>query len=125
MKSAICIRCGHAKRRSSSRCPNCKFRPETDRDLAKSLMLSLAYPLDYQVDKQDQAKSWDELLDIGRSIERGDYEFDDKEVDWLTKEAQKAFNLPVIEQIKLIGTPIAGIIVLIIIAYAVYYLSRD
>lgn len=111
MNYAICIRCGQPKKRSNGRCPNCKFVPKSDHDLAKSMILSLSY----QVGERDLSKSWDELLDIGRLIERGGYEFDEKEVDWIAKEAQMALNLPVMEQIKFIGTPYLFIAIMIFI----------
>lgn len=77
------------------------------------MMLSL----DYQVGEQYLARSWDELLAIGNEIGKGEFEFDEKEVDWLEKKAKKAMELPVTEQIKMIGIPVAGIIILIIILY--------
>lgn len=116
MKNAICIRCGHPKKRSYSRCPNCSFAPKSDRDLAKSMMLSL----DYQVGEQYLARSWEELLEIGVSLSKGEYQFDEKEVEELTKDARKSMDLPAIEQIKMIGIPFLFIAVMIIVAVILY-----
>jgi hypothetical protein len=42
MRQAICLKCGHAKRRPAERCKHCGLDPEVDDDtLVKSVYLSL------------------------------------------------------------------------------------
>ena len=116
MKYAICIRCGRPKRQSNSRCPNCKFAPTSDRDLAKSLILSLSYP----IGEAGDSKSWEELLEIGGLIAEGQYEFDEKEVDGVVREAREALNLPVVEILKFLGPPfllLSAMIIVVVILY--------
>lgn len=78
------------------------------------MMLSLYY----EVDGVYRGKTWPELIAIGRNIESGNYKFDNVEVDKLVNEARSALNLSTFYQIKIIGGPVLGaIIVIFIIVY--------
>lgn len=102
MNYAICINCGRPKRRPAGQCPSCKFAPKSDSDLAKSLMLSLSYP----IGEQGVSKTWEELVEIGHLVGEGRYEFDEKEVKKVMQEAKKALDFPAIETIKFLGPPL-------------------
>lgn len=88
---AICVKSGDEKPHSNSKCPKCGFKPKTDSELAKSLILSL----EYEIEDEDRSKSWDELKKIGLSIQQGrPYEFDEKEVEEVIAYAHKVLSIP-------------------------------
>ena len=108
MTFAICVRCGQVKKGPSFECPNCHFTPKSDRDKAKSIILSLAY----EIDGDYKGKTKVELQDIAKDIQAGKpYDFDEHEVDRVVEYARQVMDtFPrrlFVDGIKWLGPPLA------------------
>ena len=55
---AICIKCGADKKRAAATCAHCKFRPVSDLDLAKSMLLSI----EQFVPPEEPDPAWDSRM---------------------------------------------------------------
>ncbi len=88
MNLAICIRCGAAKRQPAEKCRSCGFRPSSEVDKAKSLILSTRYELNDQY----LGKTDSELSAIGRSVQNGTFEFDEQEVKRVVEYARQVLT---------------------------------
>jgi hypothetical protein len=74
MKFSICIKCGHTKKSPVTSCSHCDFKPRTEQDKARSLILSVAY----EIDGVYLGKTKDELNAVAMQIRAGSpYEFDE------------------------------------------------
>jgi hypothetical protein len=82
VKISICVSCGSIKNQYGDECPACHFRPESKRDLAKSLLLSQE-----AVFKDiDLPKTLAELKTISLNIANGKpYPFNQVELDKFEK----------------------------------------
>ena len=112
--SAVCIRCGNAKRHAPERCAQCGFAPRSNADLAKSFILSAAF----DVGDRTIGRPADELSRIAGAISSGQqYEFSEPEVAAVAKQvaafrAITPWNL-LVSLAKWLGPPI----LIIAIAY--------
>lgn len=115
MTVAVCIRCGAAKGQPINKCATCGFKPHSDEDKAKSLMLSL----DYEIDGEYRGKTKEELQRMAASIQSGQpHDFNAEEVRAIIEYAHQVTAIPasrlIIDGIKWLGPPI-GILVLVYI----------
>jgi hypothetical protein len=75
--TAMCIRCGNAKRYAADRCGKCGFAPRSNSDFAKPFILSAAF----DVGDGMVGRSANELSRIADAVSGGKpYEFSDSEV---------------------------------------------
>ena len=107
MTFSICIKCGTAKKQPISQCPVCHFKPKSNDDKAKSLILSL----DYEIDGEYRGKTKEELQEIASLIRDGvPYAFDEREVKSVIAYAQETLSIPprrlIIDGIKWLGPPL-------------------
>lgn len=121
MTFAVCIGCGATKRRPIEKCVKCGFKPESDEEKAKSLMLSTAY----EINGEYRGKTMEELKAIADDIQIGGrYEFDTGEVRSVITYAQKVMAIParrlIIDGLKWIGPPIA----ILVIAYLLLFMNK-
>ena len=90
MTFAICINSGDVKSSPMGKCPKCGFAPKTDREKAKSLILSL----DYEVDDVYRGHTKERLLEIGKLIKQKQFNFDNAEVDAVVAHAHEVLSVP-------------------------------
>jgi predicted ATP-dependent serine protease len=116
MTYAVCINCGAKKKRPIDRCSTCGFKPRSDEDKAKSLILSTAY----EVNGEYRGKTVEEFKKIAADIRAGrHYKFNENEVSAVIAYAHQVMAIPasrlIIDGVKWIALPV-------IILAAVYLL---
>jgi uncharacterized membrane protein YvbJ len=105
---SVCINCGSEKTRPSKRCTKCGFKPQSDDDKAKSLILSTAY----EINGEYRGKTKKELKAIADEIRKGrQHEFSKGEVQSIIEYAQQVMAIStwrlIIDGLKWIGPPFA------------------
>lgn len=73
-----------------AKCPKCGFVPKTDREKAKSLILSLSY----EIDGVYKGHSKEGLIEIGTLIKQKQFSFDEAEVDAVVEYAHEVLSVP-------------------------------
>jgi hypothetical protein len=116
---AICIRCGNQKGNAIRRCPICGFKPQTDEEKAKSLILSL----DYEINGEYRGKTKQELVAIGQTIRIGKpYAFDPQEVSQVVNYAKSVISIPprvlMMDFVKWVGPPVVILLIVFLILWA-------
>ena len=108
MTFAVCINCGASKKRPIYKCAKCGFKPHSDEEKAKSLMLSTAY----EINGEYRGRTMEELKAIAANIQVGrQYEFDAGEMQAVLAYAQQVMTIParrlIIDGLKWLGPPVA------------------
>lgn len=116
MTFAICIVCGTEKKRPIDKCTKCGFKPKSDEEKAKSLMLSTAY----EINGEYRGKTMEELKAIAAEIqEKGQHEFDANEVQALIAYAHQVMAIPawrlIIDGLKWIVPPVAILVIVFVL----------
>jgi len=73
---AICIKCGHVKKRLIDVCESCGFLPDSSKDKAKAMILST----EYDIGDEYLGMSKEELLALAPIVSAGEYRFNEREV---------------------------------------------
>jgi len=118
LNTAVCIRCGAAKKRPIDECPKCHFEPQSDEDKAKSLILSTAY----EIDGEYRGKTLEELNAIARDMQAGKpHEFDAAEVRAVIAYAHQVMAIParrlIIDGLKWLVPPVAILVVVYLLLF--------
>src|SRR5689334_10208172 len=91
MTYAVCVQCGTEKSSPSVECSTCHFRPQSDDEKARSLILSL----NYEIDGEYRGKNKEELEIIAKQIRAGKpYSFDEDEVRDVIAYAHRVLSIP-------------------------------
>jgi hypothetical protein len=121
MTFAVCINCGATEGQPIDKCAKCGFKPQSDEEKAKSLMLSTAY----EINGEYRGKTTEELKAIAADIQMGrQYEFDAGEVQSVIAYAQQVMAIParrlIIDGLKWIGPPVA----ILVIVYLLLFMKK-
>jgi hypothetical protein len=89
---AICIKCGADKRRAVTTCTQCKFRPTSDLDLAKSVSLSI----EQFVTPEEPDAAWDmRMREAQRQLQAGQpVEYDERQLQDLIDNKKLIARIP-------------------------------
>ncbi len=93
--NSICVKCGSEKHDYSDACGACGFEPETERELAMSLILSgLILGDGWQTGDVDLPRDDDELSTIADMLKRGEaYQFDESTIDYVVRRIRELNHL--------------------------------
>jgi hypothetical protein len=83
--SAVCIRCGTIKNHPQRRCAHCQFKPATDSERARSLVVST----DLEMDNVSRGLDAAEIKIVAEKIRLGTYVYDEKLLAEVMAYAQK------------------------------------
>jgi hypothetical protein len=105
--NAVCIRCGHPKKRALGECESCGFTPSSSEDVAKSLILSKAFDAGEDVIGHSSV----DLVRIGAEIRAGaPFGFDPLEVAHVQRSHDAARAITgralLISAIRWLGPPV-------------------
>lgn len=115
MRLSICISCGEIKKGSARKCKQCGFKPVTNEEKAKSIILSS----DGEIDGEYMGKTLDELGVIRDEIRRGNsYYFNKLEVESTIDYANKGLSiLPSKLVLEFIKWPTLPVLILILVFF--------
>jgi hypothetical protein len=119
MIQAVCIQCGTPRKRPTDRCNVCHFKPSSDEEKAKSLMLSNFY----EIDGEYRGKTQEELKAIGENIRDGKvYKFDPQEVAQVFAYAHEVMSIPtkrlVRDLVKWLAIPLGVLLAVLLLLWA-------
>ncbi len=118
MTFSICINCGATKKQPINKCVRCGFKPNSDEEKAKSLMISTAY----EINGVYKGKPMDELKAIATDLQAGrQYDFDVGEVNAVIAYAQQVMNIParrlIFDGFKWIAPPVAILVLVYLLLF--------
>ena len=121
MLFSVCIKCAGSKKNPADKCAQCNFKPQSDEEKAKSLILSTAY----EIKGEYKGKTVEELKAIAAQISSGrPYEFNSDEVRGVIAYAQEVLAIParrlIVDGLKWLGVPAA----ILLIIYLLLYMSE-
>lgn len=121
MPFSVCINCAASKKNPADKCAQCNFKPQSDEEKAKALILSTAY----EIKGEYKGKTAEELKAIAAQIRSGrPYEFNPDEVRGVIVYAQEVLAIParrlIVDGLKWLGVPAA----ILLIIYLLLYLSK-
>ncbi|MDH5642127.1 MAG: hypothetical protein OEY28_12620 [Nitrospira sp.] len=121
MICSICASCGAWKRNPAGKCAQCNFKPQTDEEKAKALILSTAY----EGKGGYKVKAVEELKTIAAQVRSGrPYEFNPDEVQMVIAYAHEVLAIParrlIVDGLKWLGPPAA----ILLIMYFLLYMSK-
>jgi hypothetical protein len=90
MAIAICIQCGHVKKRRIDICEACDFLADSPEDKAKALILST----EYDIGDEYLGMEKEELLAIAPKVAAGEYRFNEREVVLLAAFGEHVMGTP-------------------------------
>jgi predicted ATP-dependent serine protease len=110
---SVCINCGVAKRKPMNKCAKCGFKPQSDEEKAKSLILSIYY----EINDEYRGKTMEELEAIAIEIQKGvTYEFVAEEVRSVIAYAHQVMAIParqlIIDGLKWIVPPVVILLII-------------
>ena len=118
---SVCINCGATKSRPIDECALCGFKPQSDEEKAKSIILSTAY----EINGEYRGKTAEALVDIAADLQKGTrYEFETDEVQSVIAYALQVMAIPtrrlIIDGLKWIGPPVA----IFVIVFALLFMKK-
>lgn len=121
MTAAVCIQCGNLKREPAAKCSACNFRPQSDVERAKSLILSTGY----EIDGEFRGKTDAELKNIANEIANGQpYAFVDSEIMSVVEHARRVLDVSarrmIVDGIRWLLPPILALLII----YALLILKK-
>lgn len=118
---AVCIECGTFKSGVSRPCPQCSYKPNDEREIAKSFILSESFDAGDRV----FGRSNEELERISEVLKGGgEYQFDENEIGQVLEEYRSFSAVTPLTLVKHFTRWLAGPAILLLIFWYVIWSSR-
>lgn len=103
MSKAICIQCGYVKKYPKIECKRCKFTPKTQKEIAKSIVLSTQY----LSEESGEYQEFEDIFWAINKIENGEQNiFDQGLVGRVVKQNEGLINTRIVDIVRMILFPI-------------------